>query len=206
MIAALFILAVGVSFAAGIFANAAVPDLRARGVAVIAGLSNVRLNEPNKRLQASMQAYTRLYTGAKNVISFLWHWRKAVLAVLILLFLWSIVRPAWNFITCPFGGAMGWCSVSRAQALDERDELRGALEAERELARVVVPIIGTWERTRANIDRDLAIGVEQIENAALVPQGVPHETQIVSQRVLVAWARADQRLCDNAGGCGDTRA
>ena len=202
MIAALFILAVGAGFAAGIFANASVPDIRARGVAVIAGLSNVRINRPNKHRQPSMQAYT----GAKNTLSFLWHWRKAVLAVLILLFLWSIVRPVWSFLSCPFGGAMGWCSVSRAQALEERDELRGALEAERELARVVVPIIGTWERTRANIDRDLAIGVEQIENAALVPQGVPHETQIVSQRVLVAWARADQRLCDNAGGCGDTRA
>lgn len=216
-LASLVVFAAFAGFFAGIVANHAVPDLGARAAmasqAVISKVAGVRGAARNSTIHAraarsvamASEVTRNAFTVAKNLIGFAWHWRNWIMAGLVFLLLWSVVRPIVSFVSCPFGGAL-WCATSRAEAIEQRDELRGQLEAWREMTRVTTPIIGSWERARANLGRDLAIGAEQIENAAHVSPGVPREIESVSRAVLIAWARADQRLCDGAGGCGDTRA
>ena len=120
--------------------------------------------------------FARLVRGFFSAMELLWRWKWAVLACVV--FFWASAA----LTSCtPWGKSKG--EIAR-----ERDQARADLEAEREMTRVIVPIIGQWRETRARIETAHETALDAIE----VPRGTS-ETDF-----LLAWARADRGLLDAA--------
>lgn len=109
--------------------------------------------------------------GAKNVLAFLWGWRKLIAIALVLWFLFGVFAPVYRFAMCPFGGwGPFWCAGSQAnlEARVENAETNQAVaEHETDVANRSAELAEETHRDAARVADVVAEAKQEIEDAAV---------------------------------------
>ena len=200
-----------IGFAAGLAVSAFYPDalafvvahvknaftwIRARGRDVVGvrpvrankAISNPTSNPTFARANGSTvtQIASNWLSAIGNVAGFLLRYWKPLALICLALAIMGVLRGC-HF---PFVGDLG---KSRGEIILERDLATRRAEIATKFGDARVEITRQFDRTASSIERDLAIGTEEIEDLR------DAETTVF----LLAWAAADRRLCNSAGPCGN---